>query len=75
MNFDGIMSQMLGWVVASAPYLYLLLLIAYLILGGVLDYHWRRYGVGIVKIFNLRVAYVGTGIILFGVLTVALISL
>ncbi len=75
MNFEGGISQILGWIVASAPYVFLLLLIAYLILGGILDYHWRRYGVGIVKIFNLRMAYVGTGIILFGVLTVVLIAI
>jgi hypothetical protein len=75
MNFDSIISQMPEWIVASAPYLFLLLLASYLILGGILDYHWRRYGVGIVRLLSLRIAYIVTGIILFGVLAVALISL
>lgn len=65
----------MGWFWRSLPYIALLLLASYLLLGGVLDYHWRRYGVGIIKLFQLRAAYVAIGIVLFGVLFVSLVAL
>lgn len=68
-------ADIVGWLMRAVPYAALLLLVTYLILGGVLDYHWRNYGVGIVNLFVLRVAYVSAGIILFGVLAVGLASL
>lgn len=67
--------QIFSWFVKGAPYIVGALLIAYLGIGGILDYHWRRYGVGIVKITQLRALYVGVGIVLFGVLFIAMISL
>ena len=72
-GLDG--AQVGGWVLRAMPYAAGLLLFIYLLMGGILDYHWRRYGVGFLRLTYLRVAYVAAGIILFGVLFVALFSL
>lgn len=75
MPFDLSVDQVMQWFWRSLPYVSLLLLFFYLLLGGVLDYHWRRYGIGIVKLFQLRASYVAIGIVLFGVLFVSLLAL
>ena len=72
-GLDG--AEVGGWLLKSLPYVAGLLLFIYLLVGGILDYHWRRYGVGILRLTYLRVAYVAAGIILFGVLFVALFAL
>ena len=72
-NIEG--AQVGQWLIGVLPWVTVALVAIYLLIGGILDYHWRRYGVGILRLATLRIAYVSTGIILFGVLFVALASL
>lgn len=72
-NIEG--AEVGQWLIRSLPWVTVVLVVIYLLVGGILDYHWRRYGVGILRLTTLRIAYVSTGIILFGVLFVALASL
>ncbi len=69
------MTELTSWLAAAAPYIYGFLIIAFLVLGGVLDYHWRQYGAGLIRLFQFRVLYLSVGIILIGVMTVAYSSL
>ena len=62
------------WVIAVLPYAFIALLVVFLVLGGVLDFHWRRYGTGLIQTFKFRIAYVVCGVIFLGVMSVALSS-
>jgi len=62
------------WLIAFLPYVFIGLLVVFIVLGGVLDFHWRKYGTGLIQTFKFRIGYVVAGVILFGVMSLALSS-
>ena len=75
MDFNFDLTSLVSPMQTAVPYVAVGLLGLYLLMGGILDYHWRRYGVGLLNITRFRVLYLAAGIILFGVLFVATASL
>ncbi len=64
-----------GILVKAAPYLFWLTVVLCVVAGGILDYHWRTYGIGLIKLLEFRVSFVVGVIVLLGVMYLALISL
>ncbi len=64
--------QVMQWVFAATPYIFIFLLVVYLVLGGILDFHWRKYGTGLIQTFKFRIAYVALGIIFLGIMAFSL---
>jgi hypothetical protein len=62
-------------LIVAVPYILGLAVAIFLIAGGILDYHWRTYGVGLVRLFMFRAIYVSAGIILLAVMSIAYSSL
>jgi hypothetical protein len=75
MSLDFSIDQLAGWLATGVPYMYGFLIVAFLVLGGILDYHWRQYGAGLIRLFQFRILYLSAGIIFIGVMTVAYLSL
>ena len=55
-------------VMLAAPYVALALLGLYALMGVVFDYHWRRFGVGLLSLVKFRLLYTVIGVVLFGLL-------
>ncbi len=72
-DIDG--EKVVSLVLGAVPYIFGLLIIFYAVLGMVLDYHWRRYGVGLFHVFRIRFAYIACGVIFIGIMGVAVASL
>ena len=53
----------LRFLIASLPYFFWLGLGLFIVVGGILDYHWRTYGVGIIRLAQFRLLYVGVGLL------------
>jgi hypothetical protein len=74
MPTDISLVEVVRWMVVGMPYAFLVFLVVFLLLGAVLDFHWRKYGIGLIQAFKFRITYVAIGIILLGVMAVSLIT-
>lgn len=72
MSLDATFADLIGWMLGAMPYVFVVVLIAYLGLGLILDYHWGRYGVGLIQKFKFRLSYIVMGLILLGVMATTL---
>jgi hypothetical protein len=62
-------------MLASIPYVLLGFTIAFFVLGGILDYHWRTYGIGFLRLPIFRIVYSGVGLLLLFIMTSVYLSL
>lgn len=53
----------LAFIIAALPYFFWLAVGLFLVVGGILDYHWRTYGVGLIRLAQFRLLYVGVGLL------------
>lgn len=53
--------------------IFFVLIIAFIILSVILNYHWTRYGILPKNIEKIRLWYFGVSTILFGIMAIALI--
>ncbi len=72
MPFPDIFSLPFGELLfKSIPYIFGLAIFGFFLAGGILDYHWRTYGVGLIRIFQFRVIYASAGLALLAVMFLA----
>lgn len=67
--------QMGEFLFKALPYLFYGAIIAFFVLGGILDYHWRKYGVGFLRLPVFRIFYIGGGLLLIFIMSGAYYSL
>ena len=54
--------------VKAVPYIFWVAVAAFLTVGGILDYHWRTYGVGLIRLLHFRLLFIVSGLILLAVM-------
>jgi hypothetical protein len=63
------------FVLGALPYILLAALVLFFVLGGILDYHWRTYGIGFLRLPIFRIIYVGLGALLLFIMISAFFGL
>lgn len=63
------------FILAAVPYILIGFIVIFFVLGGVLDYHWRTYGIGFLRLPTFRIVYSVIGLLLLFIMTSAYFSL
>ncbi|KKW45904.1 MAG: hypothetical protein A3A43_00405 [Candidatus Liptonbacteria bacterium RIFCSPLOWO2_01_FULL_56_20] len=66
MNEEAIRS----YLVPAAAGIFLAVVIAFILMSVILDYHWRRYGTHPKTLVAVRVVYYGVSVVLLAVMAV-----
>jgi hypothetical protein len=68
MFFDSGSFDPITFLIASLPYLFGFAVFLFIVVGGILDYHWRTYGVGLIRLAQFRLIFVGVGLVVLSIM-------
>jgi len=63
------------FIVQALPYILGFLFLVFIVVGAILDYHWRSYGVGLIRLFQFRFMYVAAGLVFLAAMFISYSSL